>query len=148
MDHEDARIAMMGYLDGELDGSRRRELEAHLDGCTECRRELDRFRSLKEVMDPMKFREPSDRMWDEYWSGVYNRLERGLGWVFVSIAGIVLISYGLIEWIRVTFFDSNVPLVIRGAIVFLVVGFVVLLVSVVRERLFLYKRERYKEVKR
>jgi predicted anti-sigma-YlaC factor YlaD len=148
MDHEEARIALMGYLDGELDEPRRRELEAHLDGCDECRRERDRFRSLKEVMDPMKFKEPSDQMWDEYWTGVYNRLERGLGWIFVSIASIVLISYGLIEWIKVMLGASDVPLLIRGGIVFLVVGIVVLLVSVVRERLFLYRRERYKEVKR
>jgi predicted anti-sigma-YlaC factor YlaD len=148
MDHEEARIALMGYLDGELDEPRRRQLEAHLAECDDCRRERDQFRSLKEVMDPMKFKEPSDKVWEHYWTGVYNRLERGLGWIFVSIASIILISYGLIEWVRSMLGESDVPLLIRGAIIFLVVGFVVLLVSVVRERLFLYGKERYKEVKR
>jgi predicted anti-sigma-YlaC factor YlaD len=148
MDHDEARIALMGYLDGEIDESRRRQLEAHLAECADCRRERDHFRSLKEVMDPMKFREPPDQLWEEYWTGVYNRLERGLGWIFVSLASIVLISYGLIEWVQAMFEESDLPWTVRGGIVLLVVGLVVLLVSVVRERLFLYGKERYKEVKR
>ena len=148
MDHEEAKIALMGYLDGELEESRRSQLEEHLAGCAGCRDELGRFRSLREVMKPMKFQEPGDQLWDEYWTGIYNRMERGVGWIFVSLGAIVLISFGLFQWVKAMLGDAAIPWYIRGAIFFLVTGLVILLVSVARERIFLHRTERYKEVKR
>jgi hypothetical protein len=40
----DAREALSAFLDDELGPERRREVEAHLEGCAECRRELDGLR--------------------------------------------------------------------------------------------------------
>ena len=148
MDHETARIALMGYLDGELADDRRQALEAHLAGCDPCRRELAQFRTLKEVIDPMRIKEPTDQMWEEYWGGLYNRMERGIGWILVSIGSIVLISFALIEWVQAILEAEDLAWYIRGSIILVVIGLVVLLVSATRERLFLHRKERYKEVER
>jgi predicted anti-sigma-YlaC factor YlaD len=43
------------YLDGELNASQRRQAEAHLEGCPECRSELEQRRALSSILraDPM-----------------------------------------------------------------------------------------------
>ena len=148
MTHEQVKIALMGYLDGELDRPHRKELEDHLSGCSSCRGELNQFRAMKEVLHPMKFKEPSDPMWEEYWTHLYNRMERGVGWIAISIGSIILLSYGLIQWVKEMLPGSNVPWFLRGAIFLVVVGLVILLISAARERLYLHRRERYQEVKR
>lgn len=43
MTHHDARESLSAFLDGALTPDERREVAAHLDGCPECRRELERL---------------------------------------------------------------------------------------------------------
>lgn len=42
---------LSAYLDGELDARRRAEVQAHLDSCPACRRELDTLRSSARLLD-------------------------------------------------------------------------------------------------
>jgi anti-sigma factor RsiW len=44
MNCADAREWFSAYLDEALDAGERNEIEGHLAGCGECRRELERFR--------------------------------------------------------------------------------------------------------
>ena len=43
MTHHDARESLSAFLDGALTPDERREVAAHLEGCPECRRELERL---------------------------------------------------------------------------------------------------------
>ena len=43
----DRRLLLHGLIDGELDAANALELEAHLEGCAGCRRELERLRVLR-----------------------------------------------------------------------------------------------------
>ena len=79
---------------------------------------------------------------------MYVRLERGVGWVLLSLGAIVLISYGLWIGAQELIADTEMPLYLKGAILATTVGVVVLFVSVVREKLFVGRRERYKDVER
>jgi len=71
-DHKDL---MMAYLDEELNEAQRRTFEGHLASCPECTRDLAHFRRLKALTDSVAFVEPEDRVWQQYWSNVYNRVE-------------------------------------------------------------------------
>jgi len=73
------------YLDNELPPERRAFFESHLASCERCRRELEEFRKLKEELDMIRFKEPTDAELDRYWHSVYNRLERGIGWALFSV---------------------------------------------------------------
>jgi anti-sigma factor RsiW len=44
MDHEAAQERFSDYLEGELAADEQREVAAHLEGCADCRRELEAFR--------------------------------------------------------------------------------------------------------
>ncbi|MCR4417533.1 MAG: hypothetical protein NUV92_07295 [Ignavibacteria bacterium] len=84
--------------------------------------------------------------YDLYWSKFLNRLERVVGW-FLFITGIlILVSYGLYQFIMVLLKDTQLSLLVKAGIFLTVVGFVLLLFSVVRERLTLRKKDKYSEV--
>ena len=97
----------------------------------------------------IKFKEPSDLELQRYWSGVYNRLERGAGWILVSLGTIVLASFAAIEMVQEMLGDPDLPLTIKVGVVSLIIGGVTLFVSVFRERLSIKKTDKYsREVQR
>jgi predicted anti-sigma-YlaC factor YlaD len=139
---------LMGYLDEELTALEAVRIEQHLEECHDCTTDLEDFRKLKEVTRNMRVVTPDDKYWDEYWSNIYNRLERRVGWILLSLGSIILSAYGLYWVISEIFLGKNVPLVIQIGVAALVLGFCTLLVSVLRERFFLSKSDRYERIKR
>ena len=80
---ERARHLMMAALDGELSPEERRELDGHLATDERLKSEWVQMTRVKEVTETMGYRELPEEIWDGYWGGIYNRLERGLGWILV-----------------------------------------------------------------
>jgi len=139
---------MMAYLDGELEEKRIKQFQAHLKNCPQCRQELDEFVSLKKITDSVSLVEPEDRVWDQYWDNVYNRLERRMGWVFFSIAGILLGLFGGFKVIEAVILDPGADLMFKVCLVVLILGLAILFASVLRERIYFRQRDRYKDVRR
>ena len=139
---------LMGYLDDELTGLEVQRMEEHLRSCPDCAAELKEFRRLKEVTQNMRVAIPDDKYWEQYWSNIYNRLERRVGWILISIGSILLISYGIYYLLSRLLLQGDIPLVVRIGVVALVVGFCTLVVSALRERIFLSKSDKYERIKR
>src|SRR5262249_25554217 len=118
---------LMGYLDEELTELEALRVERHLEGCGDCRTDLQDFRKLKEVTHDMRVIIPEDKYWDQYGSNVYNRLERKVGWILVSIGSIVLLAYSIYTLGETFIFGKNIPLLIRVGVIALVGGFCTLL---------------------
>ncbi len=144
-DHKDL---MMGYLDNELSDEQRQRFEEHLAGCGECAGELEEFRKLKAITDEVTLVEPENRMWQEYWGSIYNRIERGVGWIILSIAGILLVIYGGFKIIEELIKDPTVGMILKIGLLALIAGLAILFVSVLRETLYFWKKDRYKDVRR
>jgi predicted anti-sigma-YlaC factor YlaD len=144
----DYKDLMMGYLDNELSAESRRRFEEHVAGCSECAEELKEFKRLKAITDEVTLVEPEDRMWQDYWSGVYNRIERGVGWIVFSVAAILLTVYGGFRAIEAIIRDPKVEMLFKVGLLVLLVGLAILFVSVLRERIYFWKRDRYKDVRR
>ncbi len=145
---EEIRPLLMAYLDGEIEEEERLEVEKHLSECENCRREYKSFVRLKEVTDNMRFADLSDELWAGYWKGVYRRIERGAGWVFLSIGAIILLAFGGYQFFKELFSDANISWIVKAGISTCAFGAIVLLVSIIRERVFLFKTDRYREVER
>lgn len=145
---EEIRPLLMAYLDGEIEEEERLEVEKHLSECETCRKEYRSFVKLKEVADNMRFADLSDELWAGYWKGIYRRIERGAGWVFFSIGAIILLVFGGYQCFKQLFADPGISWIAKIGLSTCAFGAIVLLVSIIRERLFLFKTERYREVKR
>ncbi len=148
MNHEKLKELISSYHNGELDNKQRQLVEGHLDQCAECRREFEEMGKLEEVMKKMQLRKPHKEMWEVYWTSIYNRLERRIGWIFLSIGAIILLFFGSYKAVEGIIQDPSISLFLKIGILALLGGVVVLLVSLLREQIFVYKRERYKEVEK
>jgi hypothetical protein len=147
-DADHARRLMMAALDGEISPAEREELTRLLSADGGLREEWARLSRVKEVTTAMRLNEPPAEMWDRYWLSVYNRAERGVGWILVSVGATVLLGYGAWSAIEALIGDTDMPLYLRLAILAVALGGIVLVVSVIREKLFTYRHDPYKEVER
>ncbi|MEW6412331.1 MAG: zf-HC2 domain-containing protein [Candidatus Zixiibacteriota bacterium] len=145
---KDKRELLAGYVDGELSDEQRVAFEQALLTDPELRAELEEFRKLKEVTSMVRYADLPPEVWDSYWQDLYRKLERGVGWILFSLGAIVLLSFGLFQFFSQLYIDPEVPIWIKIGVTALAVGSVILLVSFVRERLFAYKRDRYREINR
>jgi predicted anti-sigma-YlaC factor YlaD len=139
---------MMAYLDNEIDDEQRKAFEEHLASCPQCTQELKEFEKLKQLTDSVTLAEPEDRIWQQYWGNVYNRVERSLGWILFSVAAILLTIYGGFELIENIIRDQTVGMLLKIALLVLIAGLAILFVSVLRERIYFWKKDRYKDVRR
>jgi len=145
MQCDDIRQMLSGYLDGELDEKGRQLVEKHMAACADCRAEHDKLKKLLEVTNEMRFREPAQEVWDNYWSSIYNRLERTTGWLIFVLGGAALAAWAMYEFVTDPAIEAIKKILIGAPII----GLAVLLISVIRERAHKSKSDRYsKEVKR
>ena len=148
MSCEEIKILLAGYQDGELDPEQKRIVEEHLRTCALCRNELARLEKVKEVTRKVQYKDLPLEVWEGYWQGIYRRVERGLGWIFLSIGAIIMLAVGAFYLVSDFFLDPTVGIFPKFGVGALIIGGIFLLVSVGRERIFAYNRERYKEVQR
>ncbi len=146
---EKFRMLLMAAIDGEISGKEKARFEQYIRQYPECREEWQRYSKLKEVTKTMQFAKPHPEVWDRYWVGIYNRIERGLGWIVFSIGCVILLTYGGFKAIEAIIADPQLELVVKIGIIAVIGGLVLLIVSVAREKLFTARTDKYqKEVQR
>ena len=148
MDHKKIKELISSYFDKELDEEQRKVVEKHLEECQECSQEFEEMGKFEEVMGKMELKKPPRDVWKLYWASVYNRLERRLGWILLSIGAMIMLFFGGYKMVEGIIQDPSAPFLLKAGILTFMGGIVVLLVSLVREQFFVRKRERYKEVEK
>ncbi len=148
MRHEHYKHLLLRVVDGVASDAERAEFEAYVRSCDECRREFGEFKNLEELMSTVKLKDLSEDARTAYWHAFYNRLERGTGWILLSLGAILLLGFGGFMLIREFVINSTVSIILKVGVCAVLGGFVILLVSVLKERLFVRKYDKYsKEVK-
>lgn len=137
---------LSAYVDGELDAAEAARVEAYLAEDPAARREVARLRRLKAVTASFRLQEAPPEAWEQFWQGAYNRGERSLGWLLLGLACLVLAGWGATVLLRELLAASDLPALVKGAIIVGVASLALLLFSVIRERLFARSRTRYKDV--
>lgn len=145
-DQERFQHLLMGALDNELTPDKMREFKMLVETYPEFQNEWKNYQHLKEVTQSMKFKSPKKEVWDNYWMNVYNRIERGIAWIVLSIGSVILITYGLFKAVEAIIADPQLESIIKIGIIAVLAGAVILLVSVIREKLFVRKSDPYKEI--
>ncbi|MDZ7342431.1 MAG: hypothetical protein ONB27_13825 [candidate division KSB1 bacterium] len=142
------QLLLMGAIDNELTPEQWAEFQ-HLVNQDRARAdEWKRFEQLKEVTQAMKFKSPSPEVWDNYWTRIYNRLERGVAWIIFSIGAVILLTYGIFKGVEAIIADPQLEGIIKIGIIAVILGLVILIVSVIREKFFIHKSDPYKEIQR
>jgi anti-sigma factor RsiW len=148
VDLDRAHALMMAALDGECTAGERRELDALLAERPELSADWNRLQRLKEVTMTMGVARPPEEAWDRYRRSALHRTERSVAWVLIAVGGGILAATSLWLWIE-SWLASDLPLFVKVALGAVLVGAALLLVSVVRERWFLWRQDPYsREVER
>lgn len=143
----EARVLLMGYLDGEIGSGEARQVEDHMAVCPACRSEAATFRQMGAAADQLAGEEITVNT-DLAWEKIYDRLARGLGWVLLWVGLTLMAGYGFWVLGAELLTDPEIPLVMRVGIGAFAVGVLLLAISVLRERLYRNRTERYREVQR
>ncbi len=143
---DDLAPLISGLIDAELEPDEEARIREHLESCESCGEELRALTEQRETTAAMRLREPDSELWDRFHLGVYQRIERAAGWVLLSagatLAGGTLAYQAVSDVIS----DPAMPMAVRVGLPIAAIGLVILLVSVAREKLFLHRNERYREV--
>jgi len=148
MTEKNYKIMLSGYIDGELSPEENTEFENYLKSDPELQKELETFRKLKEVTGAMKYADVPEVVWENYWASLYRKLERGLGWIFLSIGVIIFVAFACYHLVQDFFLDTGQPIILKIALACGILGVIILMVSIIRERVFASTHDRYDEVQR
>jgi hypothetical protein len=142
------RVLVMKAVDGDLSESEKVIFKSLITQNPIYNKEWQDFKKLKNITDKVELIEPVQEEWDMYWSNVYNRIERGLAWLLLSSGAIIILGYGAFKFIEALFPAPNIHIIIKVGIFLLLGGLSALAFSIIREKIFIYKSDPYKEIKR
>jgi anti-sigma factor RsiW len=130
---------MLGaYADGELSAEEARRVEAHLDDCTECLRELALIRTLGGTMREMRSAPPRRSVWE----GVHRRITRPVGWMLLVAGALLWAGLALAAWFR----EALTPEWLATTAV--LVGLLLLAIGIGFEQYREWKGSPYKDIER
>jgi len=135
---------MVGLLDGELNADEAREINEHLGRCAACRREYEGLRETTGRLMAVSFQEPTDAALAQIWKSPYSRLARNGSLLLILGGYAVLIGYGFYEFLA----SGKEQWPTKTAVAAVVLGFLILLIQLVRERIKTYKTDPYREIER
>ena len=133
---------LMGLIDQELSPEEASEVNKHLHRCERCREEYEQLQETCNKIESISIKEPEDKILEKLWRSPYSRISKISGFLLVLFGWISLIVYTLVEWIL----HGSQGLFHKITIGAIILGFLVLLASVIRERIKGYKSDPYKEV--
>lgn len=149
MNDEKIRQLMMKIVDGVASPEDEKAMAEAVKDNESLESELQAFIKIKEVTEKMQFKDLPDSYWTGYWSDIYRRTERTFAWILMSIGSIVILgffAYMALSWF---YSDPNISLLLKVGVSMALLGVIIMVISILRERLFARKRERYeKEVER
>ncbi len=141
-------LLMMRRIDGEISPNDEKRLQKHLESCPSCRKALDEYSRLAAATGEVEMREVSREEWDIYWCRVYNRLERGLAWILVSLGAVAALAWAALRFVMHFVSDPKMAFWAKVGILALAAGLALLFISVLREKLILRRTDRYRHIRR
>ena len=79
-----------------------------------------------------------------YRASLYNRLERSIGWFLFFVGILILLIYGSFKIVNCIVKDSSIALLLKIGIFGIIGGQVILMVSLIKEQLFIYLAQKGK----
>ncbi len=143
---ERIRQLMMASMDGECTPEEEAELQKILLDEPRWAEEYQQLKDLKIMTSQTRLKHPQPELWDHYRRRIFTKAERTIGWILFTIGALVLLFY--VAWTTLHGFvtDPEVAWWLKAAVLSVTAGVIILFVSLLRERIYLNKHERYKDI--
>ena len=113
-----------------------------MSGCAQCASRLKELEKVRASVAALHFDTISTNDWRKLMNDATVRTTRVLGWLLLVGGALALVGFGIYEWLLL----ENEPPVVKWGIAALYLGFAVLFLSVLRQRLIARKTDKYKDV--
>jgi hypothetical protein len=137
---------LSGYVDHELTQQQSQRVQIHLDTCADCSRLHGDLRNMKEQLRQLSYPISDEEMLEKLEKDLFASGTRNVGWVALGIGALFASVAGTVAFFMFLA-APDVPVLVKLFNGLLVIGGVALFVSVVRERLMTYKKDKYRNVK-
>lgn len=141
---EEYRALLMGLLDGELTPEESVKINAAMSRSSRLREEYEALRQAGDTLRGISFIEPDEALARKFWRNPYSGFGRAASLVLIVGGYAGLIGYGVFEALRTGTEELPAKLMI-GAIA---IGFAMLLLQTIVQRLLTWKNDPYKEIER
>lgn len=134
---------LSGYLDGELTQGEAQRVRVHLEDHPESRELLAQLAAIRHAALSTELPVPDDDQWDPRPRGPFSRFSRATGWAL--ILAWLAVTAGLVVW---HWWTAPAAWWAKALTAAIVAGPLLLLLSVLRDRLQVMKTDRYRRVLR
>ena len=138
---------LSAYADGELGAEDRDLVDFWLANDERAQEELERVVRMKTFTDYLQLRPAPSESWEDFHRKVYNRRERGLGWILFW-SGASLVGLYVVVRMVIVLLALAIPVLVRFGMLVAGIGLLTLFISALRERFFARARDRYDDVER
>ncbi len=135
---------LVGLLDGELTADEARQINEHITRCAACRAEYEQLRETTGKLAAISFHEPDNMVLAQMWKSPFSRLARNTSLVLIIGGYAGLVGYGLFELLT----SGTKELPAKLGLAAIVLGFLILLVQLIRERVRTFQTDPYKDIER
>lgn len=135
-------------LNNETTTEEKNEFEELLHSNQNLKEEFEQQKRIKEVLKKMTLKNPSTEIWDNYWVNIYNRVERGIAWIIITIGALILFGFASITAIEKFLEDTQSPFILKIGVAAVIFGAFMLFFSIIREKYFTKKHDKYREIQR
>ncbi|NVK21882.1 MAG: zf-HC2 domain-containing protein [Kangiellaceae bacterium] len=140
---EKTQELVSGYIDQELTQQERQLVRVHIESCDDCRSIYQDLLAIKQSLGNITYPECEEAKVDKILNEPTSKLMSVVGWIML-IVGYV----GFLVWQLFTFYtQEGVPMWLKVGVFLIEAGFLLLLGSVLRQRLIANKTDRYNKVK-
>ncbi|MCF8304816.1 MAG: hypothetical protein K9I71_00170 [Ignavibacteriales bacterium] len=136
------------YISASLNSEEAEEFQDYLNQHPEAKIAINEHIKLKELMMYSKLKEPKVEFWDIYKEKLFNRIERNTAWFLIILGSIVVGIFFFFNLVDAWFSEHDLPDLVKYGIASLMLGFILLIFSLIRERIQTFKNDKYKEVER
>jgi len=134
---------LSGYIDGELTQQEAQKVLLLLEKDSEYKKLYQEMLVLKQEVQSLSFQESELAHLDRLFEEPVAKTSRIFGFALVAIASVILVAFVLYSILL----HSAISLVLKLAIVFVSLGSLFLLFSVLRQRMQVSKQDKYNRVK-
>ncbi|UCF36261.1 MAG: zf-HC2 domain-containing protein [Acidobacteriota bacterium] len=139
---EEIEIYLSGYLDRELTQQQVQFVELHLTDCAICSDVLDELKLAKEATRELEMQQPTLQEWNSMETTILEKGTRSIGWLVLIVWAVVTVGYGAFQFAT----SPTEPLFEKILVFGLFLGFGLIFLSVLFERLRERQHDRYRGV--
>lgn len=140
---EKTQELISGYIDQELTQQQSQLARVHIETCEECRQLYQDLLAIKKSMGNIRYPECEEVKVDTILNEPTSKWMSMIGWIMVIMGYL-----GFLVWQLFTFYsEPSVPGWLKVLVFLIEAGFLLLLGSVLRQRLIASKTDKYNKVK-